>query len=143
VIPTGEVRDPRRDIPFSLFAGMCLVTALYITLQAVCIGTVPDLAHAARPLSDAAFRMVGRAGESFVAAAALVSIGGILNAIMFATPRLVFAMAEHGELPRVFSRTHPRFRTPVAAIVATAAAGGAWPSSAPFSRRSPSAQSFA
>ena len=122
VIPTGEMRHPRRDLPFSLFAGMGLVTVLYIAVQAVCIGTVPDLAHAVRPLSDAAFRIVGGAGESIVAAAALVSIAGILNAILFATPRLVFAMAEHGELPRVFSSTHARFRTPAAAILVTAAA---------------------
>jgi amino acid transporter len=72
-------------------------------------------------LSDAAFRVVGRAGESFIAAAALVSIGGILNAIMFATPRLIFAMAENGELPRILSRTHPHVHTPVAAIVVTSA----------------------
>ena len=124
VIPTGEMRDPHRDVPFSLLAGMGLVTALYIGVQAVCIGTVPDLAHAARPLSDAALGIVGRAGESFIAAAALVSIGGTLNAIMFATPRLIFAMAENGELPRILSRTHPRFRTPVAAIVVTAATAG-------------------
>jgi amino acid transporter len=121
VIPTGEMRDPRSDVPFSLLAGMGLVTVLYIGVQAVCIGTVPDLAHAARPLADAAFRVVGRAGESFIAAAALVSIGGILNAIMFATPRLIFAMAENAELPGILSRTHARFRTPVAAIVVTSA----------------------
>jgi amino acid transporter len=59
-----------------------------------------------------------------MAAAALVSIGGILNAILFATPRLLFAMADNGELPRVISQTHARYRTPVAAILLTAAAAG-------------------
>ena len=59
-----------------------------------------------------------------MASAALVSIGGILNAILFATPRLLFAMAEHGELPRVLSRTHARHRTPAAAIIVTAATAG-------------------
>jgi APA family basic amino acid/polyamine antiporter len=122
LIPTGEMRDPRRHLPFSLFVGMSVVTALYIGVQAVCIGTVPDLAHAARPLSDPALRIVGRAGESMVAAAALISTGGVLNAIVFSTPRLLFAMAQHGELPRVFASTHTRFRTPVAAIVATTTA---------------------
>jgi len=120
VIPTGEMRDPRRHLPFSLLTGMGVVAALYIGLQAVCIGTLPDLGHAARPLSDAAFQIAGRAGEYAIAAAALVSIGGILNAILFATPRLIFAMAEHGELPPLLARTHSRFRTPAAAIVATA-----------------------
>jgi amino acid transporter len=83
---------------------------------------VPDLAHAVRPLSDPALRIVGRAGESAVAAAALISIVGVLNAIVFSTPRLLFAMGQNGELPRVFASTHARFRTPVAAIVATTAA---------------------
>ena len=124
VIPTGEMRDPRRDVPFSLLTGMAVVAALYVAVQAVCIGTLPDLAHAERPLSDAALRMFGRVGEWLVAAAALVSIGGILNAIVFATPRLLFAMAENGDLPRVLSGTHPRFQTPVAAIVVTTAVAG-------------------
>jgi len=122
LIPAGEMRDPQRHLPFSLFVGMSMVTALYIGVQAVCIGTVPDLAHAVRPLSDPALQIVGRAGESAVAAAALISIVGVLNAIVFSTPRLLFAMGQNGELPRVFASTHARFRTPVAAIVATTAA---------------------
>jgi amino acid transporter len=124
VIPSGEMRDPHRDLPFALITGMTVVTVLYVCIQAVCIGTVPDLARATRPLSDAALQMFGRTGESLVAAAALVSIGGILNAILFATPRLVFAMAEAGELPAIFALTHSQFRTPAAAIVLTASIAG-------------------
>jgi len=52
-------------------------------------------------------------------AVALISIGGVLNAIIFSTPRLLFAMAHNGELPRALSSTHARFQTPAAAIVAT------------------------
>ena len=124
VIPGGEMRNPHRDLPFALIAGMAVVTVLYIGIQAVCVQVVPDLAQSTRPLSDAAFQMFGRTGESLVAAAALVSIGGILNAILFATPRLVFAMAEAGELPAIFASTHSRFRTPAAAIVVTATIAG-------------------
>jgi amino acid transporter len=119
VIPSGEMRNPRRDLPFALLAGMAVVTLVYIGVQAVCIATVSELAHAQRPLTDAASRVFGGAGASVVALAALVSIGGILNAILFATPRLLFAMAGNGELPDVFARTHARYRTPVAAILAT------------------------
>src|SRR4029453_6585355 len=124
VIPSGERRDPQRHLPFSLVVGMALVAVLYIGVQAVCIGTVPELARSERPLSDAALPIVGPAGAVLMAAAALVSIGGILNAIVFATSRILFAMADNGELPRVLSRTHARFRTPAAAIVVTAAAAG-------------------
>jgi len=124
VIPSGEMRDPQRHLPFSLVAGTVIVAVLYIGVQAVCIGTVPELGGSARPLSDAALQIVGPAGAVLMAAAALVSIGGILNAIVFATPRILFAMADNGELPRVLSHTHARFRTPAAAIVVTAVASG-------------------
>jgi amino acid transporter len=122
VIPSGEMRDPQRHLPFSLVAGMALVAVLYMGVQAVCIGTVPDLARSERPLSDVALQIVGPAGAVLMATAALVSIGGILNAILFATPRLLFAMADNGELPRVISQTHAKYRTPAAAIIVTAAA---------------------
>jgi amino acid transporter len=124
VIPSGEMRDPQRHLPFSLVVGMALVAVLYIGVQAVCIGTVPELARSERPLSDAAWQMVGPAGAVLMAAVALVSIGGTLNAIVFATPRLLFAMADNSELPRVLSQTHARFQTPAAAIIVTAAAAG-------------------
>jgi amino acid transporter len=124
VIPSGEMRDPQRHLPFSLVVGMALVAVLYIGVQAVCIGIVPELARSERPLSDAASQIIGPAGAVFMAAAALVSIGGILNAIIFATSRVLFAMADNGELPRVLSQTHARFRTPAAAIIVTAAAAG-------------------
>ena len=124
VIPSGEMRDPQRHLPFSLIIGMALVAALYIGVQAVCIGTVPELARSERPLSDAASQIVGPAGAVLMAGAALVSIGGILNAIVFATARIPFAMADNGELPRVLGQTHARFRTPAAAIIVTAVAGG-------------------
>jgi len=121
VIPSGEMRDPQRHLPFSLVTGTALVALLYMCVQVVCIGTVPDLARSERPLSDAALQIVGPPGAVLMAAAALVSIGGILNAILFATPRLLFAMAGNGELPRVLSQTHARHRTPAAAIIVTAA----------------------
>ena len=124
LIPMGEMREPQRHVPFSLFVAMSVVTVLYMCVQAVCVGTVADLTHADRPLSAAALHIVGRTGESAVAAAALISIAGILNAIVFTASRLPFAMAHNGELPRVLSSTDARFRTPVAAIILTAAAGG-------------------
>src|SRR5215475_4268499 len=100
-IPTGEMRDPARHLPFALLTGMVVVTVVYVSVQAVCIGTLPDLARSPRPLTDAGLRFLG--------------------ALMFATPRLLFAMGENGQLPRLLCATHPRLRTPVPAILVTAA----------------------
>ena len=119
-IPTGEMRDPARHLPFALLSGMAVVTITYVLIQIICIGTLPDLARSDRPLADAGLRIFGGPGAALVAVGALVSIGGGLNAQMFATPRLLFAMGENHQLPAALSATHPRFRTPMTAILVTA-----------------------
>ena len=119
-IPSGEMRAPARHLPFALLTGFGVVTVVYVAVQMVCIAAVPDLAHSERPVADAALRVLGRPGASLIAAGALVSMAGTLNALMFATPRLLFAMSDNGQLPRVLSSTHARARTPVVAVALTA-----------------------
>jgi amino acid transporter len=119
-IPTGEIRDPAKHLPFALLTGFGVVVLVYVSIQIVCIGTLPNLANSERPLSDAGLRLFGPPGATLIAAGAMVSIGGTLNALMFATPRLPFAMAENRQLPQILAATHPRLGTPVAAIVLTA-----------------------
>jgi amino acid transporter len=119
-VPAGEVREPRRTLPFAILAAMAVIVPLYLLVQAVCIGTLPELASSTRPLADAAERFAGRIGAAVIVAGALVSIAGTLNGLVLAAPRLLFAMAEQGQLPRAFAAVHPRWRTPQFAIVATA-----------------------
>lgn len=121
VIPAGEVRDPRRNVAFAMLAAIGIVAVVYILVQVVCIGTLPELATSSRPLADASARFFGPAGASIISAGALVSVTGTLNAIMLAGPRLPFAMAEHGQIPKIFARTHKRFHTPYVAILVSAA----------------------
>jgi len=120
-IPAGESRDPRRHLPFALVAGTSIAVVLYVALQAICIGTVPNLATSQRPLADAGGYIMGSAGAAFISFGALISIAGTMNAIMLTGPRLLFAMAENGQLPRIASATHARFITPHIAILFSAA----------------------
>ena len=122
VIPAGEARDPRRDLPFALLVGTASTAVLYIVIQAVSIGTVPSLADSARPLADAGIRIFGPSGATVMALGALVSILGTLNGVLLAGSRLLFAMAEQRQLPVRFLATHERFRTPYVAILVTAIA---------------------
>jgi amino acid transporter len=121
-VPAGEARDPRTGLPAALGIAVAVTTLLYLLIQAVAIGTVPDLAHSARPLADAAAVFLGPAGAAFISLAAVVSVAGNLNVLMLSAARLPFAMAERGELPRVLAAAHARFRTPHAAIALTALA---------------------
>jgi amino acid transporter len=121
VIPSGEVRDPQRNLPFALLTAMVLVALLYLLIQAVCVGTMPDLGTSTRPIVEAGGRFMGTAGAAVITAGVVVSIAGNLNILVLAASRLPFAMAERGELPRLFAATHPRFHTPHAAILLTTA----------------------
>jgi amino acid transporter len=120
-IPSGELRDPGRDLPRALLTAIAVVFVLYIAIQFVAIGTLPELARSTRPLADAAGRFLGPVGASVMALGAVVSILGNLNVTMLVAPRLPFAMAERRELPRVIAVTHARFHTPHVAILVTAA----------------------
>jgi amino acid transporter len=121
VIPSGEIRDPQRNIPRALLTAIALVACVYLLIQIVCIATLPDLAASQRPLADAANRFLGRAGASVISAGIVVSIVGNLHITILAASRIPFAMAEHRELPRFLGATHPRFRTPHVAILFTGA----------------------
>lgn len=120
-IPTGEVREPGRHLPFALVVGLAVVFLTYVLVQVVCIGTLPELARSERPLADASLRFLGAPGAALISLGALVSMSGTINALTFASPRILFAMGEHGQLPGVFLTTHPVFRTPVVAILVTSA----------------------
>jgi len=121
IIPAGEARDPRRNLPFALLTAVGVVAVVYMLIQVVCIGTLPELATSDRPLADSATTFLGAAGGAIISAGALVSIFGNLNVILLAGSRLPFAMAERSELPQFIGSVHQRFRTPHVSILITAA----------------------
>jgi amino acid transporter len=119
-IPTGEIRNPARQLPFALLTGLAVVAAVYLGVQLVCVGTVNGLAQSERPLADAGRIVLGPLGAALISAGALISILGTLNALMFATPRILFAMAEQRQLPGRLRSAHVKLQTPVLAILLTA-----------------------
>jgi APA family basic amino acid/polyamine antiporter len=121
VIPSGEIRDPQRDIPAALMTAIAVIAAVYLLIQVVCIGTLPDLANSTRPLADAASRFLGRSGAAIISAGIVVSIAGNLHVTLLAASRIPFAMEQHGEMPRFLGTTHTRFRTPHYSILFTGA----------------------
>jgi len=121
VIPAGEIRDPQRHIAFALLTATGVVALLYLMIQVVCIGTLPGLADSERPLVDAGNRFLGASGASILSVGALISIAGTLNSTMLAGPRILYAMAQQGQLPHHLAATHPRFRTPHIAILISGA----------------------
>jgi APA family basic amino acid/polyamine antiporter len=117
LLASGEMRDPRHDVPIALMIGIASVAVIYTLVQVVVSGTLIDPAATQRPIADSAMAVLGSRAAAAISIGALFSIYGYLSANMLHTPRLTFALAERGDIPAIFARIHPRFRTPDVSIV--------------------------
>jgi basic amino acid/polyamine antiporter, APA family len=120
-VPAGESKDPRRAVPFALIMTIVVVTIVLTLAQVVSLGTLPNLPASKTPLADASALFMGAAGAALLTLGAVFSTLGNNMGQALSGSRSLFALAEQGDLPRVFARVSPRFGTPVVAILATAA----------------------
>ena len=116
VIPAGEARNPRRDIPLALVRTVLMITAFYVLLQAVAVSVAPGIGASDAPLVDVATVLLGGAGAAVIALGAVFSISGNLTASMLSAPRMLYALGRQGSLPAWFGGVHRRFQTPANAI---------------------------
>ncbi|OJU09953.1 MAG: hypothetical protein BGN86_01625 [Caulobacterales bacterium 68-7] len=128
---SGETRNPARTVPRAIALALGTVAVLYIGLQTVTQGVLgPALAESKTPLADTAGAVLGPWGAQLLSLLTLLSAGGYLAADMLASPRIAYALARAGQLPRFVGHIHPRFGTPAvaiwlyAALVALAALSG-------------------
>jgi len=113
----GEYRNPRRDVPFALLTMIATVTAVYVSVQWVALGTLPDLAHSTTPLAEAASRFSGEWLALLMTVGASISILGTSSNTVLMAPRYLLALSQDGYGPRWLARIHPTFRTPAVSIV--------------------------
>lgn len=116
----GEARDPQRDVPWSLFAAVVLVTAAYAAVLLVCVGVLDAPAATDRPLAEVGRELFGALGQAVVSAGAIAVILGTILVVIVSMPRLLLALAEQGQLPKSLAAIHPRWRTPHRAILISA-----------------------
>ena len=118
---SGEVRDPARTIPRAIVMALALVTVLYVTLQLTTQGVLgTDLPHTDAPLIAVARAAWGTWGAGFMIAATVLSVTGFLSGDVLCSPRILYALAERGQLPRRLCAVHARYQTPAIAIAAYA-----------------------
>ncbi|WPP53425.1 APC family permease [Catalinimonas niigatensis] len=117
LVNTGEVRDPKKSIPFALITAIFFIAIFYGLIQMVSIGTLPGLATSDKPLTDAAQIFMGPAGAVFISAGAILSISGTLNAVMLVGSRVPYALSVEQQFPKFFSYLHPTFRTPTYSLL--------------------------
>jgi basic amino acid/polyamine antiporter, APA family len=120
--PAGEAEDPSRDLAFALFVTVVACTAIYASIQWVVVGVLGPGATSDRPLAEVARMTMGNRGAALVAIGALVSVYGYLSAKLLGMPRVTFALAENGDLPRIFAAVSSGYRTPWFSILVYASA---------------------
>jgi amino acid transporter len=118
LVPSGEVKDSHRSVPRAIGIAMLGVTVLYIALQVVAQGILGSgLATATTaPLADAAALSLGGPAQSLLLAGAAISMFGNLGGMTLAMPRMVYAMARDGVLPRSLAAVHSLYHSPYRAI---------------------------
>jgi APA family basic amino acid/polyamine antiporter len=118
---SGEIKNPKKNIPKGIMMAVAGVLVIYISLQFVAQGVLGDRLsapeNAKAPLSALATSLVGTIGGTIILITGIVSMFGLLSGDMLASPRLLFAAAEDKLLPKFLSRIHPKFSTPYWSII--------------------------
>lgn len=117
LVNSGEVKNPKKNLPFALLLASLIIVILYILIQIVSIGTLPELATSEKPLAEAAGLFMGKTGATIIAFGALFSIIGTLNAVMLVGSRLPYAFSEEKQLPKFLSFIHPKYKTPTWSLI--------------------------
>jgi APA family basic amino acid/polyamine antiporter len=120
LVPSGELRNPSRNVPRATVAAILLVVLLYLGLQIVGQGLLgAGLGNSKVPVADTAAALWGP-GRILLLITACVSMTGFMMGNLLGTSRLVFALGRDGYLPRIFGRVTPTHRVPMYALVAHA-----------------------
>ena len=120
-VPAGETKDPRRAVPFAMIMTIIIVAILMTLAQVVTLGILPGLGATKTdtPLADAALIFIGGWGALMMTIGASISVAGNNVGAAISGGRSLFALAEQGDVPKIFGHIHPRYRTPDVAIVFT------------------------
>ncbi len=116
----GEMKNPIRTIPSSLFIGILVIIFVYISaifLYHYVLG-MEGVRNSTIVASDAAIKLFGPVGAAFVAVSVMFSASGSINGTMMTAPRVYYAMAKDRLFFQWFNYIHPTFRTPSRAIIA-------------------------
>ncbi len=117
-----EAKHPQRDVPIGILGSLGICTLLYVGMALVLTG----LAHYTElNVPHPVYVAIAKAGPSLAWLGMAVNVGAVAGlssvvlVLLLAQPRVLFAMARDGLLPRIFTRIHPRYHTPYVSTLLT------------------------
>jgi len=125
VTNSGEIKNVKRTVPLGIFFGIGSVLILYMAIQLVTQGVLGNTisAHKDSPLAAVAGIIFGPAGITLMIVATSISMLGGLGGEILSIPRVLYAGARNGILPKVLGEVHPRYFTPHVAVAVYAFLG--------------------
>jgi APA family basic amino acid/polyamine antiporter len=117
-----ESKDPQKDMPIGILGSLAISTVLYILVAIVLTGIV---SYKELNVADPVAVGVDAMGKSMfwlrpiVKIAAIAGLSSVILVMLLGQPRIFFTMSKDGLLPPVFSRVHPRFKTPYVSTIIT------------------------
>lgn len=110
----GEVKNPQRNIPLSLFWGTVIVIVVYVVVNVAFLYVFPveEMQHHSLVGAAAAEKIFGPLGGSIISIAVIISTFGALNGSILATARVQYAMAKTRLFFSSLGKVHPKYKTP-------------------------------
>jgi amino acid transporter len=114
-----EAANAQRDLPRAVIGSLVVIFVVQLLFAAGAGAVIPreTLSTSPAPHLEFALAVLGPSAKVGFAILALVASASLLNSVLAAVPRMLQGMAENDQVPRVFGRLHPRFRTPLVSIV--------------------------
>ncbi|MEJ7810469.1 MAG: amino acid permease, partial [Gemmatimonadaceae bacterium] len=115
-----ETKNPQRNMPIGILGGLAICTVIYVIVGVVITGLAKwDQLRVSDPLAFALQNAGLPVASWFVALGAVVSATAVLLVFQYGQPRIFFAMARDGLLPKFAAKVHPKYKTPYVTTIIT------------------------
>jgi amino acid transporter len=115
-----ECENPQRDLPKGMIYSLIICTVLYVSLALVLTGMVK---YSHLNVGDPLALIFEERGLKWIAAivavSAVVATASVLLVFQLGQPRIWMSMSRDGLLPKIFSKLHPKYKTPSFSTILT------------------------
>jgi APA family basic amino acid/polyamine antiporter len=110
----GEAKNPQRDMPIGILGSLFICTIIYIIVSAVLTGMLPfTQLGTPKPVATALEAYPSLAWlKNLVEIGAIAGLSSVILVMLMGQPRIFYAMAQDGLMPKIFKKVHPKHQTP-------------------------------